>query len=604
MKGGGGRDRAKTFNFSAGPATLPTEVLERASAELLNWRGSGMSVMEMSHRGKEFISILHQAEADLRELLDLPSNYKVLFLQGGATAQFAAIPLNMLANKDSADYLVTGNWSDKAFFEAKLYFKPNMVMSDLPKFTTVPERDTWFCNPDAAYFHYCDNETVHGIEFPADYFAQPENKVSVPLVADMSSNFCSRPFDITPYSVIYAGAQKNIGIAGLTVVIVREDVLSDEEGDSRKSERHLCPTILDWQLYADNESCLNTPSCYAIYMAGLCFRWLLDQAKKEEQGEGSSSSSSKKRSPLEWIGRRNERKSKRLYDFLDQSKLFRCRVQDKRYRSRMNVTFGFAHGADPELEALLVKEAEGRLLLGLKGYRTLGGFRASLYNAMTEEGVERLVAFLKEFEQKHALHKMLQKRKMRVVLGSSSVYRKAVLKEEMGFKEFVTMSPDIDEKSIRDDDPKKMVVKIANAKADALLPLLKEGALLITSDQVVMCNGEVREKPTNAEHCKSYLRSYAQHPAQTICGVVVTNTSTGKRYEGVDIAVQHFKPIPEEAIQKLIDIGDVMHCCGGFVVEQMEEWLGALEGEIESVRGLPKALTLRLLQQALSERSS
>jgi len=387
------RRRSRTYNFSAGPATLPTAVLDQASRELLNWNGTGMSVMEMSHRGKDFISILHKAEKDLRRLLGVGEDYKVMFLQGGGMGMFSSVPLNLLGDKTSADYLVTGNWSAKAAAEAKKYCDVAIVADAASNgFTAVPDRSTWKTNPDAAFFHYCDNETVHGVEFPLDYFANEANKVDVPVVADMSSNFFSRPVDISSYAVIYGGAQKNVGIAGLTIGIVRNDMLDVKDRKGGNNWKSFLPSVFDWKKMIENESCLNTPPVYAIYIAGLCFDWLLGMGGLEE------------------VGRRNEAKSEKLYRFLDQSKLY-CAPVAKEFRSRMNVDFrvraseegGGSEGAtwNTGLEARLVKEAEERGLLNLKGYRTVGGMRASLYNALPEEGVDQLVTFLSEFEEAH-----------------------------------------------------------------------------------------------------------------------------------------------------------------------------------------------------------
>ncbi|ELR15305.1 phosphoserine transaminase [Acanthamoeba castellanii str. Neff] len=386
------RRRSRTYNFSAGPATLPTSVLEQAAQETLNWNGTGMSVMEMSHRGKDFISILHKAEKDLRQLLNVSDGYKVMFLQGGGMGMFASVPLNLLGDKTTADYLVTGNWSAKAAAEAKMYCDVNIVADATDSgFTTVPERSTWKTNPSAAYLHYCDNETVHGVEFPADYFAREANKVDVPVVVDMSSNFFSRPVDVSQYAVVYGGAQKNVGIAGLTIGIVRDDMLTVKDRKGGNNWKDFIPSVFDWKKMVENESCLNTPPVYAIYMAGLCFDWLL------------------KIGGLDEIGRRNERKSEKLYAFLDQSKLYRAPVTNE-FRSRMNVDFrvravgsdgGDDKTWDTALEAQLVKEAEARGLLNLKGYRTVGGMRASLYNALPEEAIDELTTFLSEFEDKH-----------------------------------------------------------------------------------------------------------------------------------------------------------------------------------------------------------
>ncbi len=359
---------ARVFNFSAGPAVLPEEVLKEAAAEMLDWHGSGMSVLEMSHRGKQFISIAEQAEADLRELLAIPSNYKVLFLQGGATLQFAQVPMNLMRGKKSADYINTGEWSKKAIKEAKAYCDARIAASsEDKKFTYAPDRKSWRLNPEAAYVHYTSNETIGGVEFQW----VPEVG-GVPLVCDMSSHFLSRPVDVSKYGLIYAGAQKNAGPAGLTHVIIREDLLGGAQ--------HGTPSLLDDPVQADAGSMSNTPPCYAIYIAGLVFQWV-----KRQGGVIEMQKHAIERSSL-------------LYGFLDQSKLFRNPVR-KEDRSRMNIPFTLS---DPKLDEPFLKGAKDRGLLELKGHRSVGGMRASLYNAMPVEGVRRLVDYLREFEQKHA----------------------------------------------------------------------------------------------------------------------------------------------------------------------------------------------------------
>ena len=358
----------RIFNFSAGPATLPLEVLETARDELVNWHGSGMSVMEMSHRGKEYMSIHAEAEADLRELLAIPANYKVLFLQGGATAQFAAIPMNLLRGKTSADYLNTGEWSKKAIKEAKKYCTVNVVASSEDRnFSYAPAQSDWKLDPNAAYVHITQNETIGGVEM----FWVPETG-NVPLVADMSSNILSRPIDVSKYGLIYAGAQENIGPAGVTIVIVREDLLGQVLPGT--------PTLLDYKTQADNESMYNTPPTYAIYIAGLVFKML------------------KAKGGLAAMEQANRAKAKVLYDFLDTSSFFLSPVA-KENRSLMNVPFTLRNA---ELDEEFLKGAKARNLAQLKGHKSVGGMRASIYNAMPIEGVKALVAFMQDFEKSHA----------------------------------------------------------------------------------------------------------------------------------------------------------------------------------------------------------
>jgi phosphoserine aminotransferase len=355
---------SRIFNFSAGPAMLPAEVLSRAGDEMLDWRGSGMGVMEMSHRGKEFIGIHAEAEKDLRELLAIPSGYKVLFLQGGATLQFAQIPMNLLRGKGKADYVNTGEWSKKAIKEARQYCDVHLAASSEDKnFSYAPKQ--WNVRPDAAYVHYCSNETIGGVE----YHSIP--KVEVPLVADASSHFLSRPLDVSKFGLIYAGAQKNAGPAGLTFVIVREDLI----GQTVKGT----PSVMDYKAQADADSMLNTCATYSIYVAGLVFKWL------------------KQLGGLAEIEKRNIAKSKLLYDFLDSSQFFHNPVP-KEDRSRMNVPFTLKND---KLDAEFLKGAEQRGMVQLKGHRSVGGMRASIYNAMPIEGVQALVAYMKEFEGKH-----------------------------------------------------------------------------------------------------------------------------------------------------------------------------------------------------------
>ncbi len=358
----------QTVNFSAGPATLPEEVLQQAASEMLDWNGSGQSVMEMSHRGKEYMSIHAQAEADLRELMGIPSNYKVLFLQGGATTQFAMVPLNLLRGKDQADYINTGEWSKKAIKEAKLFAKVNVAASSEDRnFTYAPRQADWKLNKDAAYVHYCINETIGGVEF----HWTPDTG-DVPLVGDISSTFLSGPVDVSKYGLIYGGAQKNIGPAGLTIVIVRDDLI----GQARAGT----PQMLDYKPQADNDSMLNTPPCYSIYIAGLVFKWL------------------KARGGLAGIHQHNLAKARILYDFLDSSSFFHNPVA-REDRSIMNVPFTLK---DEALDDAFLKGAQARKMIQLKGHRSVGGMRASIYNAMTIEGVQRLVDYMREFEKQQA----------------------------------------------------------------------------------------------------------------------------------------------------------------------------------------------------------
>jgi phosphoserine aminotransferase len=357
----------RVYNFSAGPAVLPEEVLRQAAEEMLDWRGSGMSVMEMSHRGKEFIAIAEEAEADLRSLMAIPAGYKVLFLQGGATLQFAMVPMNLLRGRKSADYVNTGEWSKKAIKEARAFCKVNVAASsEDANFTRVPDRPVWKLDPDAAYVHLCTNETIGGVE----YHFVPDTG-GVPIVADMSSHILSRPVDVAKYGLIYAGAQKNIGPAGLTIVIVREELI----GQSLPGT----PSMLDYKVHADAQSMSNTPPTYAIYVAGLVFKWL--------QARGG----------LEAMERANVEKAALLYDYLADSSLFASpvRAQD---RSRMNVPFTLR---DAALDEPFLKGAGERGMVQLKGHRSVGGMRASIYNAMPVEGVRRLVGYMKEFEARH-----------------------------------------------------------------------------------------------------------------------------------------------------------------------------------------------------------
>jgi len=358
---------SRVFNFGAGPAMLPEPVLRQAAEEMLDWRGSGMSVMEMSHRGKEFIGIHAQAEADLRELLAIPKNYKVLFLQGGAAAQFALVPMNLLRGKDRADYVATGYWSQKAIAEAKRYCKVNIAATtEDAKFTCTPKQGTWNLDPGAAYVHITSNETIEGVEW---HWIPDTN--GVPLVTDASSHILSRPLDVSRFGLIYAGAQKNIGQAGLTIVIVRDDLI----GHAMPAT----PAVFDYKIQAEADSMHNTPASFALYFAGLVFEWL------------------KQRGGLKKMEEINIAKARLLYDYLDQTEFYHTPVA-KEDRSRMNVQFRLRN---EKLDAEFLKQAESRGLTQLKGHRALGGMRASIYNAMPIEGVKALVDFMREFERKN-----------------------------------------------------------------------------------------------------------------------------------------------------------------------------------------------------------
>ena len=353
----------RVYNFSAGPAVLPEEVLKQAQQEMLDWHGSGMSVMEMSHRGKEFISIAQKAEADLRELLNVPANYKVLFLQGGATLQFSMVPLNLLGDKKSADYINTGQWSKKAIGEAKKLGGVNVAASgEASGFASIPAREQWKLDPNAGYVHYTANETIGGVEFQ-----WIPNVGDVPLVTDASSTLLSRPFDVSRFGLIYAGAQKNFGPSGLALAIVREDLLGRAASN--------VPSMLDYKVHADNESMFNTPPTYAWYIAGLVFEWL------------------KKRGGLKAMAQINERKAKKLYDYIDASGFYKNPVAHTD-RSWMNVPFTLA---DSALDEEFLKGAKNAGLLQLKGHRSVGGMRASIYNAMPEAGIDVLIDHMKNF---------------------------------------------------------------------------------------------------------------------------------------------------------------------------------------------------------------
>ena len=359
---------ARVYNFSAGPAVLPEEVLQEAADEMLDYRGTGMSVMEMSHRSKAYDTIIKEAEADLRELMNIPDNYKVLFLQGGASQQFAMIPMNLMKNR-VADYIVTGQWAKKAYQEASLYGKANKIASSEDKtFSYIPDCSDLPISEDADYVYICENNTIYGTKFKT----LPNTK-GKPLVADVSSCFLSEPVDVTKYGVIYGGVQKNIGPAGVVIVIIREDLITDDVLPGT-------PTMLRYKIHADADSLYNTPPAYGIYICGKVFKWL------------------KKMGGLEAMKERNEKKAKILYDYLDESKLFKGTVR-KEDRSLMNVPF---ITGNEELDAKFVKEAKEAGFENLKGHRTVGGMRASIYNAMPIEGVEKLVEFMKKFEAENA----------------------------------------------------------------------------------------------------------------------------------------------------------------------------------------------------------
>jgi phosphoserine aminotransferase len=353
------------FNFSAGPAVLPREVLLEVQSDLLDWHGSGMSVMEMSHRGKEFMQIAAEAEEDLRSVMGIPANYRVLFLQGGATTQFAMVPMNLLRGRDSVDFVDTGHWSKLAMKELRKFgATPHIVASAEDRnYAYIPAEADWQRDPNAAYLHYTSNETIGGVEFPF-VPASPD----VPLVCDMSSNFLSRPVDVSKFGLIYGGAQKNIGPAGLTIVIVREDLLGDAMPGT--------PTMFDYKIQAEGDSMYNTPPTFAIYVAGLVFKWMRRQGG------------------LNAIEQRNIEKAALLYEAIDTSGGFYTCPVDKPFRSRMNVPFMLA---DAALDEAFIKEAKARNLLQLKGHRALGGMRASIYNAMPLEGVKALTSFMQDF---------------------------------------------------------------------------------------------------------------------------------------------------------------------------------------------------------------
>lgn len=358
---------SRVYNFSAGPAVLPEEVLNEAAAEMLDYRGTGMSVMEMSHRSKSYETIIEDAESDLRDLLHIPENYKVLFLQGGGSTQFAVVPMNLMKNR-VADYIITGQWAKKAHKEASIYGKANAIASSADKtFSYIPDCSDLPVSEDADYVYICENNTIYGTKF----WTLPNTKGKL-LVADQSSCFLSEPVDVSKYGLIFAGAQKNVGPAGTVIVIIREDLITEDVLEGT-------PTMLRYKIHADAKSLYNTPPTYGIYMCGKVFKWL------------------KAKGGLEEMKKINEEKAKILYDFLDESKLFKGTVV-KKDRSIMNVPF---ITGNEELDALFVKESKAAGLENLKGHRTVGGMRASIYNAMPKAGVEKLVEFMADFEKKH-----------------------------------------------------------------------------------------------------------------------------------------------------------------------------------------------------------
>lgn len=357
----------QVINFSAGPATLPETVLQQAASEMLDWHGTGVSVMEMSHRGPHYMRIHEEARQNLRDLLAVPPGHHILFLQGGATLQFAQVPLNLIGRGDGADFVNTGDWSAKAIKEAARFGAAREIASSQPEgFTRIPAQSSWKRSERAAYLHICSNETIRGVEYQFD----PDDH-GVPLVADMSSNILSRPVDVSRYGLIYAGAQKNIGPAGLVIVIIRDDLLGHALSAT--------PTLLDYREQAQHDSMLNTPPTFSIYIAGLVFKWLKAQGGLAAMGE------------------HNARKAQRLYDCIDASGFYRNAVA-KDDRSRMNATFTLS---DPALDERFLKEAAAEGMTDLKGHRTSGGMRASLYNAMPMEGVDRLVSFMRQFETRY-----------------------------------------------------------------------------------------------------------------------------------------------------------------------------------------------------------
>lgn len=361
----------RSFNFSAGPAMLPEAVMRKAQAEFLDWNDTTMSVMEMSHRSADYMALAHQMEADLREIMAIPDNYKVLFVHGGASLQFSAIPMNLTQSGDTVDYINTGVWSSKAIKEAGRFVNVNVVAGGASNPTKIPEPSEWQFSADAKYIHICSNETITGLEFQEEQldavFAQGK-----PVIADMSSNIMCREIDVSKYAMIYAGAQKNIGPAGLAILIVRDDLIGHERED--------CPTLMKWSTYAENESMFNTPNTWAWYLAGLVFQWI-----KELGG-------------IKAIEAINHRKAQKLYDYIDASNFYHNRI-DPSERSWMNVTFELP---SEEMNAKFLEESKSAGLLSLKGHRAFGGMRASIYNAMPEEGVDALIEFMQNFALKQA----------------------------------------------------------------------------------------------------------------------------------------------------------------------------------------------------------
>ncbi|QDC96330.1 3-phosphoserine/phosphohydroxythreonine transaminase [Candidatus Methylopumilus universalis] len=355
-----------TYNFSAGPAVLPKSVMLRAQAEMIDWHDSGMSVMEMSHRGKHYMSIIEKVESDFRSLFNVPKNYKVLFLQGGAIAQNSMVPLNLLNGK-KANYVVSGYWSKRSYQDALPFGDMSIAASsESIGYTKAPDLKEWKIDSSASYIHFCSNETIHGVE----YFDLPSVK-TIPVVADMSSHILSRPVDISQFGVIYAGAQKNIGPAGLTIVIVRDDLL--------EVASPLTPSVFNWKTQAENQSMINTPTTYSIYMAGLVFEWLIELGG------------------LAAIEKQNIKKAELLYNYIDSSDFYSNPI-DIKNRSRMNVPFRIQN---EDLHASFVTGAENLGMIGLKGHRLVGGIRASIYNAMPIEGIQALVDYMKDFEKSH-----------------------------------------------------------------------------------------------------------------------------------------------------------------------------------------------------------
>lgn len=363
----------RKLNFSAGPSALPLEVLEIAQKEMLDYKGCGASVMELSHRSPEFAEIVETAEADLRDLMGIPSNYKVIFLQGGGTGQFSAVPLNLCPKlkEQKADYIVTGTWSAKAAKEAESHIQVNRVLPKVAKHTCIPPQSEWKLSPDASYVYYCDNETIHGVEF--SFVPDSHSK---PLVCDMSSNILTKPVDVSKYALIFAGAQKNLGMSGVTVVIIREDLIAEPAS--------CCPSVLSYKINAENKSLYNTPPTYAIYILGLVMKWV------------------KRNGGVQGMAARSAEKSRLIYNLFDSSNNFYVCNVNRADRSRVNIPFriGGAEG-DDELEKLFLKEAAKRNMIQLKGHRSVGGIRVSVFNAMSVEAIAPFLQFAKEFQNEH-----------------------------------------------------------------------------------------------------------------------------------------------------------------------------------------------------------